>query len=185
MGYYYREVANIKVNGSVLYVLVANGLSSHFAAEYFDIRHLVIKSTDYGATWEEVTRDLPITKDFLIEKDGSVATLAPLYFTEKNPYFGVSFVRTKREWFSKYIQKDTTGVWFPIWFPYSYFESPTSRFKYRINKIVRIQDNLIVAVGRDKIILISKDNGSRWEMKSFLEHYSVGFTERVSPKYKH
>ncbi|MFN3305958.1 MAG: T9SS type A sorting domain-containing protein [Candidatus Kapaibacteriota bacterium] len=185
MDNYYVEVANIKVSGSVLYALVANGLSSSFVSEYIDIRHLVIKSTDYGATWEEVTKNLPVTKDFLIEEDSNVATLAPIYFSEKNPYFGVSFVRAKGVEFAEYIQRDTSGIWFPIWYPYSpYFDSPTSRFKYRINNIVRMQDNSIVAVGRDKIILVSRDNGSSWEIKSFFRPLLFWNYRNNQPKIK-
>lgn len=184
MDSYYLEVANIKASGSVLYVLVVDSVYSSFVTEYIDIRHLVIKSTDYGVTWEVVTKELPITKDFLIEEDSSAATLAPLYMTEKNPYFGVSFVRAKGKEFEEYIQKDTTGIWFPVWFPYTYFEVPTSRFKYRINKIERIQDNLIVAVGRDKIILISRDNGNHWEMKSFFRPLLSWNYQGYQPKIK-
>jgi hypothetical protein len=164
MGSYLRDVSNIKTNGSDLYVLVANKLPSQLEAEYINIRHLVIKSTNYGNTWEGVTSDIPVTKDFLIENDSSVSTLAPIcfYFGEKNPYFGVSFVRTKGKEFTEYIQRDTTGIWFP------YYRGGKNINKHRISKIARIQDNLIVAVGNNKTILISKDNGANWEMKSFF-----------------
>ncbi len=164
MDSYYRDVANIKVNGSDLYVLVANGLSSQIESEYRNIRHLVIKSTDYGDNWKDVTWDIPVSKEFLVEKDGSVATLAPIcfYFGERFPYFGVSFVRTKGKEFTEYIQKDSLGIWLP------YYRGSKNLNKYRISQILRVKDNLIVAVGGNKTILISKDNGANWVMKSFF-----------------
>lgn len=160
---YYRDIENIKVKDSVLFVLVAFGINSPVESEYTNKRHLIIKSTDFGSNWGVVTNNLPVSLDFLIEEEG-VATLAPIcfYLGYKNPFFGLSFVRINKGEFTEYIQGDTNNIWLP------YYPWVNKLNKYIINSIEKINDNLLIAVGTDKIILLSSDDGRTWELKSFF-----------------
>ncbi|MCX7909828.1 MAG: T9SS type A sorting domain-containing protein [Ignavibacteria bacterium] len=156
----YRDIANIKVDGNNLYVLVKSGLPSQIEMEYGQLRHLILKSTDFGKSWKTVTNQLPVTLDFLIENDTTVATLAPISL---DSFFGVSFVRVKGKNFDEFIQNEK------IFFPYYGRFYPEIFHKYKISGIIALQSNkdILVATGNNKTILISKNNGVDWELKSF------------------
>ncbi|ROL55660.1 T9SS C-terminal target domain-containing protein [Bacteroidetes/Chlorobi group bacterium Naka2016] len=161
----YKSIANIKINSNALYILVENGnnqIPTEF--DYTNKRHLILKSTDLGNTWEFVTSNIPITKDFDIDYDGSIFTLAPILLTQDNlRYFSVSFVKDKDTTFQEHIQTDSSG----IWFPYFTAEGDGIQTKYAFSSIRKIND-IIIAVGNYKTILLSKDGGENWKMVSFF-----------------
>lgn len=161
---YFRDIGNIKRRGNELYVLIKSSLSTVFWLEYKQKRHLIAKSTDFGDNWEVVTTDLPITLDFLINED-TISTLAPIFLQS---YFGLSFVKIKGNEFVEFIQDTTAGIYL------SYYEiaglTPSFLNNYSITGITQVQEsrNVIVAVGNNKTIFVSKNNGVNWEMKSFF-----------------
>ncbi|MEJ5285697.1 MAG: hypothetical protein WHV60_00585 [Bacteroidota bacterium] len=169
-----RDISHLKVFGSTIFVLAENinqNNSLYNQPEYADIniRHYLLKSSDYGENWEISTRNVRLTKEYQIFDD-------TVYFlTHKgwkdtlnfNYYYTITYFKIDSSGNEKEINNNElldrsidiyTGE-------FGSFAPNT----FRVNMFTKIDNETIIAVGPNKTILRSKNNGANWELVSYFK----------------
>lgn len=147
-------VRNLRVTENEIYIQVARIISGYTLFPH------ILKSSDKGATWDKINLNLSRNACFKII-DSKIHYLTPLlevYSSNKsynvNGYFRVD---------SSDISLDTN---------YITRLNPEEKIDRRITSAeytdFTVYENNIIAVGKNKLISISKDNGKQFEFKSFL-----------------
>lgn len=166
-GFSNREIENLKVIDSTIYVLVVSNESSPlFDLNFLFIRHTILVSKDFGESWKKITSDLPITKDYLIEGDEAY-TLAPVRASKKDDNFTISFVKANKEGVNIVTEVSNPNAWIP------YLSDVEDKHPFQVNEIKRINDSTIIVCGTCKTIIISKDNGNSWNFVSYFRPFIV------------
>ncbi|MGB9772316.1 MAG: T9SS type A sorting domain-containing protein [Candidatus Kapaibacteriota bacterium] len=173
---YYTNIEKIKAIDGAIYLVWKNP-KKYDPISLDALTHLVTKTTDFGNNWEIVTENLPVTYDFLVNKrDSSISTLRPKLL---DFYFGLAYSKIfgkKSTDFVEFVQDTSKGIYFPYLTDYGI----EAQFNYyNITGLTRCEhrDSVIVAVGKYKTILVSKDDGRNWTMKSFFRPFSRDFLD--------
>lgn len=170
----FTNIERVKEFGKEIYLVLKspNSYSPRFIENY---QHCVIKTKDFGNTWEILTRRLPVTFDFLVNNDSTISTLSP--YLASGDYFGLSYSKIRKDSLSKHNQDTSQNVYFPYFS--SYGTSVVFNY-YFITGLTRCEsnDSIIAAVGNNKVILVSKDNGKTWVLKSFFRPLYQPFLNR-------
>jgi|GEM_PF-1066128 len=174
-----QPIERLKVEGSTLYALLRSEHSASYEDKFNVVRHSVLKSTDLGKSWETVTRDLPVTKDFIVEGK-YVATLSPKVNTSFNVVATSYVVADTTGLVREEVVFDTSNVFIP------YFGIVDNVFNdFYITCIERINDNVIIAEGVQKSIMLSVDNGKTWNVVSYFrplyKPFIFPFADRFMP----
>jgi hypothetical protein len=173
-GFATQKIEKLKVRDSTIFVLlVSNEHSPSIEFDYQFIRHSVLFSEDFGKTWKIFAKDIPLTRDYIIEGN-EIHTLSPKILGNSR-YFSVSFVKADNQGLFEENDLIEPNTWIPI------FNLVENANIFRINSIERVNDSTIVACGNSKTILISRDNGKNWVFTSYFRPiYSLFFNRNIN-----
>jgi hypothetical protein len=170
-----RDISHLKAFGTNLYLLAENVQQNnpqYTQPEYADnnIRHYLLKTTDLGENWELVTSNIRLTKEyqvfndtvyFLTQKGIRKAPGSGYFYTIR--YFKIASNGEEEE----INKEELLDRFIPIYMGSPLDVSVPSRF--RVNMFIKIDDEKIVAVGPNKTILFSKNNGLNWQLVSYFK----------------
>lgn len=160
-----RDLTNLKVINSNLYILLKYSMISQPEFAFENIRHKLIVSKDLGESWESVTDNIRVSVEYLID-DGKVYFLAPkiINFYERIKSWNVGYYQTNDN--NELVEinaADTIDRWIP------FIMGSGNLNAFGISKLNKINDNLLLAVGPSKTILKSKNGGLNWELVSYCK----------------
>ncbi len=160
-----RDLTNIKVINSNLYVLLKYSRTSQPEFAFENVRHKLIVSIDLGKSWELVTDNIRVTKEYLID-EGKVYFLAPtiIDFTGKEKSWNIGYyqINTNNE-LMEINNADTIDKWIP------FIRGSGNLNTFGVAKLNKINDNLLFAVGPNKTIIKSQNGGLNWDLVSYFK----------------
>lgn len=170
-----RNISHLKVYGSTLYLLVESidqnnpQLTQPENADRY-IRHYLLKSDDEGNSWEVATRNIRLSKEYQL-LDGIIYFLThkgTRDTTTNEYYYTVRYFKINPDGNEEEINKsDLLTYRIPIFVGGNTYVSVPNTF--RVNMFVRTDNGTLIAVGPNKTILKSKNDGQNWDLISYFK----------------
>ncbi|MBS1538545.1 MAG: hypothetical protein JST20_12445 [Bacteroidetes bacterium] len=160
------NITNLKLSGNTVYVMVNSKVDK-------DNYLKIVKSDNKGKNWENLTNHLFLNGYYIIDNNTiSVIKPKPLYYNN-SVLFGPEYIKIDTSHFvidtSDYsVINVKDGIDRAIYYNSS-FTSPTV-----FNEIINVNTDTLIAVGTNKMIVMSNNGGRTWEMKSFFSSFSEG-----------
>ncbi len=170
-----RELSRIKVYNSNIYLLAESAYQNHplYATpinSHSNIRHTLLRTTDFGESWSIVTKNIRLTKEYQVLNDTVYfLTQTPIINKEDN-YFSYSI---------RYYTVDSTGLEIEI-NPDEVLDRRIDVYTgglndlsvpntFGVNMFIHIDYGKLIAVGPNKTILMSKNKGLNWNLLSYFK----------------
>lgn len=154
-------VSNFKSRNGVLYAVAQSSVHHPlYGTAYYDSKHALIYSEDNGSNWSIYSDELQgLTCYEIIDEE--IYTLGPLYEDGK---LGVDYRKIPSP--DKPAVKINSGdeIIRDIYYD-----------RYRDNndfsEILKIDENILIAVGKDKMISVSETGGANWRIASYFKTF--------------
>lgn len=163
-----RNLANLKIINSNLYVLMKYSIQSKPEFAFENVKHKLIASKDLGKNWEFITDNIRVSKEYLVD-NGKIYFLSPkiIDFTanEKGWNVGYYYIDSNNE-LMEVNSADTIDKWIP------FIKGSGNLNTFDVVRLNKINDNLLLAVGSNKTILKSLNGGLNWELVSYFKPLS-------------
>ncbi len=172
-----RDISHLKVFGSKIFVLAENIFQNFLAAnnpEYADdnIRHCVLQSSDLGENWEIATRNIRLTKEYQIIDDTIYFLTHKCWMDTSNYqyYYTIRYFKIDSTGKEQEINRDELLDRRIVVYMGQYHPSDISiPNTFKVNMFIKLDKETIIAVGPNKTILRSKNNGLNWELVSYFK----------------
>jgi hypothetical protein len=153
------EVSGLQIHENSIYCILPD-----YGKEYGN--STLVKSTDFGVSWVNVgyinktlcysifNNDIYyISKSAYKSNDASNPTTIPKYFKIDNAGKSVQISDSTND-----IKRSIT-----------FYQYSTEKDNFILTELIRINTDTLIAVGKNKLIAVSYNNGVNWEIKSYFD----------------
>jgi hypothetical protein len=159
-----KKAARLRISkGSVYSALEMTGVDNYKYS-------LLLKSTDYGENWKCISPIIYGTDCYgIIDDEIRLIKLKGM----KNNILGIEYSKIDSTHFAldssffTIINKNDSINRFVY-----------NKYIYGFNEIIRIAKDTLIAVGSNKLIAVSYNNGNSWELKSFFNCFSYYYSDQ-------
>lgn len=167
-----RDLVNLKVINSDLYVLMKYSMQSKPEFAFENVKHKLIASKDLGKNWEFVTDNIRVSTEYVVDNEQTYF-LSPkiIDFTANEKGWNVRYYHiNSNNGLTEINSADTIDKWIP------FVQGSGNLNTFGVTQLNKINDNLLLAVGPNKTILKSLNGGLNWKLVSYFKPLSQTFT---------
>lgn len=151
-----RKLSRLKLYEDNIYIVSNN--------KNYQLKSVLLKSNNNGNNWTKVTGEIFKTDLYNVEND---EIFVFNYYSGVNHNLLYSYCRVDNNESVKLNSTDTSERYFRY---YDSMGGISKEMRACAHDIIRIDENILMIFGTYKSIIISKDNGMHWELKSIYDY---------------
>ena len=160
----FNKVTKLKIIDGAVYVSIDGIVTDDY------IYSILVRSTDYGNTWSRISPLITGTDCYnFFDNELRFIKLKGM----RNNMLGIEYYKID----STHYAIDST-YFTVINVNDSINRYLFNKFKYHFTEITAVNKDTLIAVGLNKLIAVSFDNGKTWDLKSFFYCFSYSYSDK-------